>query len=900
MDPSLKLILDELKGVVTSVTDLKTSLAERIDGVEKALGDHFQSVEQAAQQLEDWKPKVEASVEDLRVEIGALRKTVNRVVLDSSPSPAPGIFAKPPASAVNPSSSFKGEGQEDNSAVNSSGKGLGTVFTHTHLPLKGMNTGSAPRIQRSASHTDLHSEDVRSQFQEELRGSRSLPSNSKIPKVHFPVFSGDNPRLWIKRSEDYFELYSLNSSVWIKFATMQFEGVAARWLQSVEKHLSQISWSEFCKLLLEHFGKDQHEVLLRQLFRIRQTSSVKEYIEQFTGLVDQLSAYGGSSDPLLYTMKFLEGLKEEIRSVISVQRPQDLDAACVMAQLQKDVGDPYKKKDFRRSDYSLTSKSFSGSPLPLPVPPRAEKPSGYAQAHDRRGTEAARLKPVEDKLSALCAYRRARGLCVKCAEKWSRDHRCPETIQLNVLQEVWELLQLEEDSTDSVFQAGNEADDTQLMALSVAAVTGKNAPKTLRLLGQIQHKDVLILVDSGSSHTFISSKMAGQLQGSKPMESSLLVTVADGSRLQCTSHFEQLQWSTQGCKFSSEARLLSLEHYDMIVGMDWLESHSPMKIHWKQKWLAIPYQGSTALIQGISPDVPEGTIVEICAVLLVDDKAIQLDVPPELSNLLEEFAEVFSKPVGMPPSRDCDHTIPLIEGASPVNVRPYRYPPAIKDEIEKQVAEMLRAGIIQHSISPFSSSVLLVKKKDQTWRFCVDFRHLNAITLKGKYPVPVIEEFLDELAGASWFTSLDLTAGYHQVRLKAGEEYKTAFQTHSGHYEFRVMAFGLSGGLDTFQKAMNTTLHPLLRKCVLVFFDDILIYSKTFEEHLVHIKLVLQLLSRDQWKVKLSKCTFAQRQVAYLGHVISQQGVATDPSKVMAVANWPTPTSVKANPRVYG
>ena len=155
---------------------------------------------------------------------------------------------------------------------------------------------------------------------------------------------------------------------------------------------------------------------------------------------------------------------------------------------------------------------------------------------------------------------------------------------------------------------------------------------------------------------------------------------------------------------------------------------------------------------------------------------------------------------------------------------------------------MLKEGIIQHSTSPFSSSVLLVKKKGKTWRLCVDFRHLNAITLKTKYPVPLIDDFLDELGQGSWFTSLDLTAGYHQVRLKKGEAFKTAFQTHSGHYEFRVMAFGLSGAPATFQKAMNTTLAPLLRKCVLIFFDDILIYSKSYEEHLQHIRLVLDLL----------------------------------------------------------
>jgi hypothetical protein len=154
---------------------------------------------------------------------------------------------------------------------------------------------------------------------------------------------------------------------------------------------------------------------------------------------------------------------------------------------------------------------------------------------------------------------------------------------------------------------------------------------------------------------------------------------------------------------------------------------------------------------------------------------------------------------------------------------PYHYPLAIKDEIERQVAVMLQSGLIQPSTSSFSSSVLLIKKKDSSWRFCVDFCHLNAITRKSVFPVPVIEELLDKLGNASWFTSLDLTVGYHQIRLLPSDTHKTAFQTHSGQYEFCVMAFGLTGTPTTFQWAMNVTLAPLLRHCVLVFFDDILI-----------------------------------------------------------------------------
>jgi hypothetical protein len=188
---------------------------------------------------------------------------------------------------------------------------------------------------------------------------------------------------------------------------------------------------------------------------------------------------------------------------------------------------------------------------------------------------------------------------------------------------------------------------------------------------------------------------------------------------------------------------------------------------------------------------------------------------------------------------------------------------------------------------------LLVKKKDNSWRFCVDFRHLNARTVKSIFLVPVIEELLDELGQASWFSSLDLTAGYHQILLKSDDTHKTAFQTHSGHYEFHVMAFGLTGAPATFQRTMNATLAPLLRRCALVFFDDILMYSATLEDHIQHLYAMLQLLLKDQWCIKWSKCTFAKPQLAYLGHVISAAGVATDPGKIQAVAEWSTPINVK-------
>jgi hypothetical protein len=162
----------------------------------------------------------------------------------------------------------------------------------------------------------------------------------------------------------------------------------------------------------------------------------------------------------------------------------------------------------------------------------------------------------------------------------------------------------------------------------------------------------------------------------------------------------------------------------------------------------------------------------------------QQHIPAPIQQLLLSFDQVFQEPQGLPPSRACDHIIPLVQGAQPVNVRPYRCLPTMKDEIDTQVKDMLNKGLIQHSKSSFSSPVLLVKKKDNTWRFFVDYRHLNSLTVKSKYPVPIKDKLLDELHGSSWFSSMDLRARFCKILLQPGEEFKTTFQTHIGHFEF--------------------------------------------------------------------------------------------------------------------
>jgi ribonuclease HI len=267
------------------------------------------------------------------------------------------------------------------------------------------------------------------------------------------------------------------------------------------------------------------------------------------------------------------------------------------------------------------------------------------------------------------------------------------------------------------------------------------------------------------------------------------------------------------------------------------------------------------------------------------------DVPAWVKPLLERYADTF--PAGdilkYPPARALDHEIELLPGSAPPNRPVYRLSEPALAELRKQLDDLLKRGFIRPSVSPFGAPILFAKKKDGGLRLCVDYRALNLLTVKNRYPLPRIDDLLDRLSGAKVFSKIDLRSGYHQIRIAPSDVHKTAFRTRYGHFEWNVLPFGLCNAPATFQRLMQDVFRAYLDVFVVVYIDDICVYSKTPSDHVRHLTTVFETLRKHQLYARLDKCVFGQKQIEFLGHIVSGNGVATDPVKTSAVQRWPTP-----------
>jgi hypothetical protein len=372
------------------------------------------------------------------------------------------------------------------------------------------------------------------------------------------------------------------------------------------------------------------------------------------------------------------------------------------------------------------------------------------------------------------------------------------------------------------------------------------------------NQPALILFDSGASHSFISQKFSAKCQLPFYHTKGSIMIATPGGKIATNQLNRNVPISMGSRIFKTTLLILGLEGMDIILGADWMTQHRVV-LDVAARALEIRSPTSEDLVLYL----PHQDSTQSCGFAMMESPVKKIPV-------VYEYADVFPDELpGMPQDPDIEFAIELQPGTTPISKRPYQMPPAELAELKKQLQELLDKGFIHPSTSPCGCLALFVKKKDESLRLCIDYHPLNAVTIKNKYTLPCIDVLFDQLVGAKVLSKIDLCSGYHQIKIWASDIPKTTFSTRYGLYEFLVMSFGLTNAPAYFMYLMNSVFMPKLDKFVVVFIDDILVYSKNEEEHAGHLHVVLQRLRDHRLYAKLSKCDFWLKEIKFLGHTIS-------------------------------
>nr|ABG65937.1 retrotransposon protein, putative, Ty3-gypsy subclass [Oryza sativa Japonica Group] len=412
----------------------------------------------------------------------------------------------------------------------------------------------------------------------------------------------------------------------------------------------------------------------------------------------------------------------------------------------------------------------------------------------------------------------------------------------------------------------------------VTAAEAQGAPDVILGTFLVNSVPATVLFDSGATHSFLSMSFAGNHRMEvEDLRRPLMVSTPSNQALSL-QRSPSIRIEIQEVPFLANLTLLESKDLDVILGMDWLARYKGVIDCANRKVTLTSNDGRVVTVHALSSESLRSSLNQMT-----------LEEIP----IVREYPDVFPDDLpGMPPKRDIEFRIDLVPGTTPIHKRPYRMAANELAEVKRQVDDLLQKGYIRPSSSPWGAPVIFVEKKDHTQRMCVDYRALNNVTIKNKYLLPRIDDLFDQLKGATVFSKIDLRSGYHQLRIKEEDIPKTAFTTRYGLFKCTVMSFGLTNAPAFFMNLMNKVFTEYQDKFVVVFINDIRIYSRTKEEHEEHLRLALEKLREHQLYAKFSKCEFWLSEVKFLGHVISAGGVAVDPSNVESVTNWKQPKTV--------
>ena len=379
-------------------------------------------------------------------------------------------------------------------------------------------------------------------------------------------------------------------------------------------------------------------------------------------------------------------------------------------------------------------------------------------------------------------------------------------------------------------------------------------------------RDAHILIDPGATHSFISMGFISNVNvESQPIDCIIVVSLPTRDSRLAESVYMDSRVIIGHQEFLADLILLDIHDFDVILSMDCLSRHHAT-VDCYRKEVRFCRPGRTEVVfYGLRKTLTNSIMTAMKANKMLRKSyqgylayAIELrDSGSRLEDILvvREFSDVFPEDLpGIPPDREIDFQIELASGIEPISKAPYRMAPLELKEFKAQMEELMSKGFFRPSTSPWGALILFVKKKDGSLRLCIDYRELNKVTIRNQYPLPRIDDLFDQLQGARVFSKIDLRSGYHQLKIRSEDVPKTAFKIRYGHYEFLVMPFGLTNAPSVFMDLMNRIFQPYLDQFVIVFIDDILIYSGSKEDHEEHLRVVLQILRENQLYAKFSKC----------------------------------------------
>ncbi|XP_071924950.1 uncharacterized protein [Coffea arabica] len=606
----------------------------------------------------------------------------------------------------------------------------GLMNMMAQLVAKISDQGKEPEGSSSSKKED-RSNESRMEPPKEAGSRRETRVHGRLPKMDLPIFDGDNPREWIRKANKYFKLHEIEEDLRAEVAELYFRDRADIWFHGVFYGREAIPWLELSTALCIRFGEGSPEEAIEEFNKLVQAGSVAEYLEKF----EMLKALVMPSLPHLsdsyYKACFMSGLKEEIVNMVKISKPETLAVAIEIAKLQE------KNLKAIQKMQKPVNTSFNSQKIYSKTTPHTKWNQKYPKHTNKPPDQHTSNQNLFKKITATeYNHRREKGLCYRCAEPYTLGHVCKQAHAHLLLADEDEDMEKGREPEEEVFcDCINGGLAGEHIEVSIHALAGGARHKTIRLRGHVKGRQVTALIDSGSTHCFLDEQLAKELklctQGP-----TLIVNVANGEKVDSKGLDKPMQWEMQGHQFQHIFNTLRLGGCDMILGVDWLAKHSPIEFNFmelsmkilkgKQEIILIGDDSSTKLeiLKGgrLAKWLRKQEYGVVAQLVTVGKEERPGQIPIEINYVLDQYKDVFEEPKGMPPTRSHDHQIVLKEGARPFQVRPYRCPYVQKSEIEKLVKEMLELGIIQPSSSPFASPVLLVKKKDGTWRFCVDYR----------------------------------------------------------------------------------------------------------------------------------------------------------------------------------